>query len=153
MRESLVTSLSQDPGFEGYPKGSIIVCGSCWKPIYALERGLAPGEKCGRGASAFRPLTQADMADLVTRPDLDVSWRGLLSAYMLTEDAAAVFGAKRPNAGDAAVCPVCDGQFLKARADTVAEVHDRANVMEMLWIAPLRGATHPILGTQTRWTM
>ncbi len=81
MRAALVASLANDPSFDGYPKGSIVVCGDCWRPVYALERGLAPGDKAGRSASAFRPLTVSDIVQLSDRPDLDSGWQGLLLAF------------------------------------------------------------------------
>ncbi len=145
-------SLAKDPGFEGYPKGSIIVCGDCWKPVYKLERGITPGDRCGRAASAFAPLTRVDFADLNERPDLDLGWRGLLAIYAMSPDVSAVLDADRPRSGDMALCPACGGQFLKARAVTLGETLDRAYVWEMLWVPPLATpGANPFIGRATRW--
>jgi len=152
-REALRASLATDPGFEGYPKGSIIVCGDCWKPIWKLERGITPGDRCGRAAGAFAPLTLADLRDLDGRPDLDEGWRGLLAVYALSPSARAVIGARRPRSGDAATCPACGGQFLKARTVTQSETLDHAYVWEMLWVPPLAArCANRFVGQSTRWT-
>ncbi len=152
MRDALRASLSTDPGFEGYPKGAVIVCGDCWRPIYKLERGVAPGDKCGRAASAFAPMRQADFRDLDTRVDLDAGWRGLLAVYALSPESQAVTGARRPRAGDEAVCPACGGQFLKVRTVTKSETLDHAYVWEMLWVPPLAArCANRFVGERTRW--
>lgn len=153
MRASLRASLANDPTFEGYPKGSIVICGDCWKPVYVLERGISLGDRGGRAASAFRPLTWADCQTLFTRPDLDPAWRGLFAAFCASPAAQAMLHAPRPRAGQDATCPLCGGSYLKGRTVELADTLDRAYVLEMATIPPMPSRVkNPWLGTQTRWT-
>jgi hypothetical protein len=151
MRESLVHSLAQDPGFEGYPKGSIVICPDCWKPIYVLERGVAPGDRAGRAASAFRPMTIPDLTGMLTRPDIDAGWRKLFAEFLGTKAVSTLLYADRPKAGDKAICPLCAGTWLRFRAVTLPEALDQAYVLEMATIAPFATAPTPWIGTTTRW--
>lgn len=151
MRESLRASLAADQTFEGYPKGSIVVCGDCWKPVYALERGIGPGDRGGRAASAFRPLTPTDCADLLTRRDLDTTWQRLFAAWCNGPDFARLLGAPRPVSGSAAICPLCGGLYVKFRAVTLGEALDQAYVLEMATIPPHVRAVNSWLGERTRW--
>lgn len=152
MRASLKASLATDPGFDGYPAGSIVVCNDCWKPIFVLERGLAPGDKAGRAASAFRPLRLLDLRALVQRPDLDPTWQTLLARWCGTPAVYRLLHASRPRAGDAATCPICEGPFLRVRTVERADTIDQAYVLEMVTIPPAPSRTpHRWLGRLTRW--
>ncbi len=153
MRASLRASLAQDPTFEGYAKGSIVICPDCWKPIYRLERGISPGDRAGRAASAFAPLRREDCLSLATRPDLDATWRQLFVTWWHTSpDARRLIEAQRPRAGDVIACPLCDGPYIKPRTVELADTHDRAYVLEMATIAPLTTRQrNPFLGGVTRW--
>ena len=151
MRAGLTASLAMTPSFEGYPAGSIVVCSDCWKPVYVLERGLSPGDKGGRAASAFRPLTRTDCRALLGRADLDPAWQGLFKAWCETPAFTALLEAPRPRAGSEATCPLCAGPFLKSRAVERSETVDRGYVLEMVTIPPVPKGRHRWLGTQTRW--
>ena len=152
MRASLIASLANDPTFEGYPKGSVVICGDCWHPVFVLERGIGIGDRGGRAASAFRPLTRADMAALVDRPDLDVAWRRLFADFCRTQEAQILLHADRPRSGSSPVCPLCGGFYLKSRTVEKADTMDRAYVLEMATIAPLPGRRmNRWLGQMTRW--
>lgn len=152
MRSSLAASLRQDPTSEGHPAGSIVLCPDCWRPIYRLERSIRIGDRAGRAASAFAPLRRADVADLFERDDLDPTWRGLLRQWVESAAGETLWGARRPVAGDAAICPVCDGLYLRVRAVERDEVHDRAYALEMATIAPIRGRRlNRWIGHRPKW--
>lgn len=97
---------------DGFPKGTICLCPDCWRPVFALERGLSLGDRGGRSASAFRPITRADLQGLLTRPDLNPTWQSLLRAWMVTPDLERVLRADRPRPGDPAICPNCEGERM-----------------------------------------
>ena len=151
MRAGLKASLAMSPHFEGYPAGSIVVCSDCWKPVYVLERGIGPGDKGGRAASAFRPLTRADCAALLTRSDLDPAWQGLFRTWCESPAVRTLLDAPRPRAGSEATCPLCAGPFLKSRAVERSETVDRGYVLEMVTIPPEARGLHRWLGRATRW--
>ena len=151
MRAGLKASLALAPHFEGYPAGSIVVCSDCWKPVYVLERSLSPGDKGGRAASAFRPLTLTDCRALIGRPDLDPAWQRLFQAWCETAAVMTLLDAPRPRAGSEATCPLCHGPFLKSRAVERSETVDRGYVLEMVTIPPMPRGLHRWLGETTRW--
>lgn len=152
MRASLTASLANDPTFEGYPKGSMVVCGDCWKPVYVLERGISVGDRGGRAASAFRPLTWADCESLKDRPDLDTAWRGLWAAFCASPAVARLLNAPRPRAGQDATCPLCGGNYIKGRTVERQDTIDRAYVLEMATIPPLPSSRmNRWVGQQTKW--
>lgn len=96
------------------PKGSIILCQECGHPVYALERGLGPWDKAGRGVSAFRPLRMADLeALLVERPDLPLVWQLGLAKWVAEGKHQRVLDASRPKAGEEAICPWCGGCWVQ----------------------------------------
>jgi hypothetical protein len=138
---------------DGYPAGAIIVCAesSCFKPIYVLERGIAPGDKCGRAASSFRPIQRRELMALVERPDLDAGYRAALRQWVLSGAADALADAPRPSTGTGMDCPLCGDQFVKSVATEAAQMLDRAGVHAMEWIPPFVGTTHPRLGRTNRW--
>jgi hypothetical protein len=83
MRESLKKSIADSPaqGFERYPKGSIVICNACAKPIAKLEFGIALGDKMGKMAAAFKPLAELDLDELVMRADVDAGIRATVAAW------------------------------------------------------------------------
>ena len=121
---------------DGFPKGTICVCPDCWRPVYALERGISLGDRGGRSASAFRPLTRQDLALLVERHELDAHWRILLKAWLETPNAERVLQAPRPKAGDPAICPNCGGTWVKVEERERGSALDRGYVLQLLDIPP-----------------
>ncbi len=121
---------------DGFPKGTICLCPDCWRPVFALERGLSLGDRGGRSASAFRPITRADLQGLVTRPDLNPTWQSLLRAWMVTPDLERVLRADRPRPGDPAICPNCGGQWIKVEERERGSMGDRGYVLQLVDIPP-----------------
>jgi hypothetical protein len=144
MRESLKKSIADSPvqGFERYPKGSVVLCNACAAPIYKLEGGIALGDKGGRMASRFKPVTLADLAELEGRVDIDAGIRARLSSMSVDQRRAHIATLTEPKAGDAMACPACGGCFAQVLSTEVDETHDRAYVLELLTIPPF-GAGRP----------
>src|SRR5688572_5196901 len=68
-----------------YAAGSIVVCNACARPIYKLERPIGIGQHAGRGASAFKPISMADLADLAERTDIDAGLRTVIAGWTLDQ--------------------------------------------------------------------
>lgn len=121
---------------EGYPKGSIVLCQSCLKPLYVLERGIGPGSKAGRSVDAFRPFEMLDFSVLAHSMDAGVSAQA--RAWTTSERAEHCRKITRPKAGDPMLCPACGHSYTRVVADEAAEVIDRAYVVELVTIPPGR---------------
>jgi hypothetical protein len=121
-----------------YPKGSIVVCTSCAKPIYKLDRGLGAGDKAGRAASAFKPIGLWDLVDLQWRAHglVDAGLTAVLRGWTADEMKAHVARIGEPVAGDPMLCPVCGDVYVQARTAEVSDTQDRAYVIELLTIPP-----------------
>jgi hypothetical protein len=151
VRDSLKKSIADSPvpGFERYPKGSIVLCNACGDPLYRLEGGIAVGDKGGRMASRFKPVSLADLAELAGRVDIDAGIRARLAS--MTPDGLKAHVAKipEPKAGDAMGCPCCGGCFAQVLSTEKNETNDRAYVIELLTIPPFgAGRPAPIRGRQ-----
>lgn len=118
-----------------YTKGSIVICTSCARPLYRLERGIELGERMGRAAAAFAPVTASDLAILRDRHDVDAGVRALLTA----EPSLAQYADRipSPRAGQPALCPFCEQVFVQGRSTEVADTRDRAYVWELVTIPPI----------------
>jgi hypothetical protein len=136
MRESLRKSLDDQPGFERYPKGSIVICHSCAKPIFKLDFGIDVGDKVGRCVSAFKPVSTADVESLIGREDIDAGVRAGLAALTPDERTAHLQALHEMRTGDPMVCPCCLGVFVQVLAVTPDEVLDRAYTVELVTIPP-----------------
>ena len=68
MRDSLRKSAADSPasGFDQYPKGSIVVCNACAKPIFKLDVSIQLGAGAGRMAAHLnrRPTCRAEIHPL-----------------------------------------------------------------------------------------
>jgi hypothetical protein len=137
VRHSLKQSVKDSPvsGFERYPKGSIVICNACAMPIYKLDFGIALGDKGGRSADSFKPLTATDLIALAHRQDVDAGVVAKVKSLTI-EDQQAVTGAAVPKSGDPMMCPVCKGTFAQIISIEKHEVLDRAYVIELLTIPP-----------------
>lgn len=139
MRQALRDSLGRrGHGAARYPRGSIVVCVSCGKPIYKLDRGIGAGERAGRSVQAFRPVSMADVRAIGRRRDAVVD-PGIVAAFRAwtpAEVAAHVAALREPRAGDPMVCPVCGDVFARARASEVSDTCDRAYVIELVVLPP-----------------
>jgi hypothetical protein len=158
MRESLKQSVADSPAkeFERYRKGSVVLCNCCAKPIAKLDRGIDLGAKAGQAASAFKPLTLQDLADLGDRRDVDAGVRAAVAAMTPDERRAHVAKLREFKAGDPMACPLCGEAFVQVLAVERTAVLDRAYTIELLTIPP-QGAGEPApvrgrqLGTGKDW--
>lgn len=149
MRDSLKKSLADSPvqGFERYPKGSIVLCNACAAPIYKLDGGIALGDKGGRMASRFKPLSLTDLNELAGRVDIDAGVRAKVNTWTLDERKAHLATLSEPKAGDPMVCPTCGGCFAQVLSTEQTETHDRGYVLELLTIPPVgMGRPAPMRG-------
>jgi hypothetical protein len=121
-----------------FVKGSVIVCPDCWRPVFALERGIGSWDRAGRAASAFRPLVAEDFAGLLAdRPDVPAGWRVAVAAWLKTPAAYRVLAAARPRAGDLATCPNCGGQWVQFEEREAGSAVDKGYVLNLLDIPPV----------------
>jgi hypothetical protein len=149
VRESLKRSIADSPvpGFERYPKGSIVLCNACAKPIFKLDAGFDVGAKAGGAAKLFKPITLADLVELEGRVDIDAGIRAQIATWTIDDKRAHLARLKEPRAGDAMACPCCDGCFVQILTTEVSETHDRAYVIELLTIPPFGvGTPAPVRG-------
>lgn len=150
MRHSLKQSLKDTPasGFERYPKGSIVLCNACSLPVAKLDYGIALGDKAGRMAGAFKPLTTADLDTLLLREDIDAGVHAWVRS--LTPDARKTYLAKlhEYRAGDPMLCPLCQGCFVQVLSVEKNEVLDRAYVIELVTVAPQGQKSVAVRGKQ-----
>ena len=136
MRASLTESIAHGDGAESYPAGSIVLCQSCLKPLYRLERGIGVGESAARSVDAYRPVRPQDVYALMDAIDPGVA----TAARLWTVETLKAHCQTIPElrAGAPALCPCCGHSFVKVRAIEAAEVMDRAYVMELVTIPPGR---------------
>lgn len=149
MRDSLKKSVQDTPaqGFERYLRGSVIICNGCAKPIYRLERGLDLGQGAGRAASAFKPLTLRDLAELAGREDIDAGVLAFVRSMDIDARRAHVAKLRDVAAGEPMLCPLCNDTFVQVLAVEKHEVLDRAYTLELLSIPPAgMGKPAPIRG-------
>lgn len=144
MRDSLKQSIKDTPvrGFEKYPKGSIVLCNACAKPVFKLDEPICLGDKGGRMAKAFKPLSVADLVDLGERQDVDAGVKALVNGWDADAKKAHVAGLREVRAGDPMMCPACGDCFVQVISIEKHEVLDKAYTIEMLTIPP-KGAGKP----------
>lgn len=149
MRDSLKRSIADSPvrDFERYPKGSIVLCNACSLPILFLDRAISLGDRGGQSASAFKPLSVAQVDALRRREDIDAGLRVTLVA--MTHEALTAHCAKlhEYKSGDPMLCPACECCFVQVLAVESHEALDRSYTMELLTIPPPgHGRPAPIRG-------
>lgn len=139
MRDSLKKSLADSPvkGFERFPKGSIVVCTSCAAPIFKLDHGISLGDKAGKMASAFKPITLADLETLAGREDIDAGIRATLRSWTPDQCKAHIASLREVKTGDPMLCPICDKVFVQVLAEEKNEALDRSYTLELLTIPPV----------------
>lgn len=155
MRDSVRQSAADSPatGFDRYPAGSVVLCNACAKPIFRLDRAIALGDKAGRMASAFKPLTFRDVVELGKREDIDAGVRALVASWTPDQVKAHVDSLHEFRTGDPMMCPCCDDCFVQVIAVDRHEVLDKAYTIELVTIPP----TNPVavrgkrLGTNHEW--
>ncbi len=134
-----------------FPRGTVIVCPECYRPIYALERGIGPHDRAGRAASAFRPITQRDITEVCrVRPDVPVGWQVEVQKWRGTEQAKRVLQAARPVAGGDASCPNCGEMWVRIVEREKNSAGEKAYELQLLDIAP-SPASMGLMDDKHRW--
>lgn len=143
VRDSLKHSVNDSPvkGFEKYPKGSIVLCNECAKPIFKMDYAICLGDKAGKTAEAFKPVSLADLAELAGRVDVDAGVRAMVNGWDIDARKAHVASLKEMRAGDPMMCPCCQKCFVQVIATEKHEVLDRAYTIELLTIPPFGAGT------------
>lgn len=138
MRDSLRRSVGHTPAgeFERYPKGSIVLCNACSLPIFKLEVGISLGDKSGKLASAFKPISLADIDMLAGRMDIDAGVRGTANAMTALQRVEHIAKLRDVKSGDPMLCPVCNDCFVQVVAVDRHEVLDKSYTVELLTIPP-----------------
>jgi hypothetical protein len=94
-----------------YPRGSIVVCRDCGKPLYRLQQSIFYGEPVARSAWKYAPVTMKDLDELMDRSDLEPGQRAAIKA--MSPEARHLHCNRIPTvkAGDFMDCPLCRKQF------------------------------------------
>lgn len=157
MRDSVRQSAADSPirGFEKYRKGSIVLCNNCSKPIFKLDESVCLGDRAGKMAAAFKPLSAADLRSLGDRDDIDAGIKALVKGWTPEQLNDHVSKLREVRSGDPMLCPVCDDCFVQVLSVDRHEVLDKAYTIEMLVIPPHGIESAPIrgrqLGTDKSW--
>ncbi len=151
-RRAIVESIIHSPAgpHELYPRGSIVICTSCAKPLYRLERAIFIGDHAGRSVSAYAPVTVADLQVLADRPDVDAGLRAVLQGMTPADRRAHCDRIASPRAGDPCVCPLCGQVWVQARSSEESETRDRAYVIQLVTIAPVGQKVVNFRGTRQK---
>lgn len=151
MRESLKKSIDDRAGFERYPKGSIVLCQSCARPIFKLDFGLTLGDKGGQAAKAFKPVSSADLDGLQARQDIDAGVRATINLWTPEQRKAHLDALHEVKTGDPMTCPICHDTFVQVLAVTKHEVLDKAYTIELVTIPPEGVKPWAVRGRPNLW--
>lgn len=157
MRDSVKQSINDSPikGFEKYRAGSIVLCNACSLPIAKLDRAICLGDRAGRMASAFKPMSVADLTALGERDDIDAGIRAKIRSWTPEELKQHADKLHEFRTGDPMVCPACEDCFVQVLSVDRHEVLDKAYTIELLTIAPHGVESAPVrgrqLGTDKAW--
>jgi hypothetical protein len=146
LKQSLKDTIAGDQQDFRYPKGSVVICTACAAPIAILEVGIALGDKAGRMASAFAPLSLADLQRLGGREDIDAGVRAWVRSLTVDQQKAHVEKLHRFKTGDLALCPICQHGFMQVLSVEKTETLERAYVLELVTIPPQGQKVVPIRG-------
>jgi hypothetical protein len=146
MREAgRISERDRPDGRTRHAKGDIVICTSCARPLYQLERGISLGDKVGSAADAFAPVTPAILKALGESPHVDA---GLTAwARGLTDRGARAHceSISRPRRGDPMLCGLCGKVWAQVLTAEVADTMDRAYTVELVTV-PLTGRAPSIFG-------
>jgi len=140
--------LTPEPASEVlYPKGSIVVCRECGKPLYKLQASIYYGEPVGKSAWKYAPVSVADIIDLSVRMDLDAGVRAAMNVTSLAEWGAHCERIPTVKAGDFMDCPACRKSFSHAATrpneDGMSSFNDRGYQIQLAVIPPF-GKARPV---------
>lgn len=151
MRAALALAAEKNPGPGRHPKGSIVLCASCWKPLYKLEHGISFGDRLR--SDTYRPLTAADYADLAERAThdhaLNAGIAALWRSWSVQQHQVMAAAITAPRAGDQPVCPLCGKSWMFVTAVEANEIIDHAYVCDLMTIPP--AAPIPVRAAREWW--
>jgi hypothetical protein len=147
MRDALKVSERDAPGGRTrHAAGDLVICTSCAKPLYLLERGINLGDKAGSLVDAFAPVSPAALEALTQSRFADqgvVAFaRALLASGKVLEFCDRI---PRPKKGDPMLCAHCGHVWAQVLSSETADTLDRAYTIELVTI-PLVGPAPAIKG-------
>lgn len=138
MRASLIESLASRGAQDvEHPKGAVILCCACLRPLYVVQRTIYSGESVGRSIELgkWRPVTLADLTALEDRLDQPMV-AALIRHWTPEQRVQHVTHIAEPFKGMQALCPCCGLSIPRVRATEAAEVIDQTYVWELVTITP-----------------
>lgn len=138
--------ISRVPQEVAYPKGSIVVCLECGKPLYRLQASIYLHEHAGRSSNwKYAPVAVRDIVGLMERHDLDPGQIAALKSLSLADWYAHC--AKIPSlptdesAGERySECPACGKPFvfgaIRDDADGASRFGDKGYQIRLAIIPP-----------------
>jgi hypothetical protein len=123
-----------------YPRGSIVVCRECGKPLYRLQQSIFQGEPVGRSAWKYAPVTLRDLQELVDRSDLEPGQRAAIKAMSVEDQRLHCDRIPTHKAGDFMDCPSCRKPFahgfIPRSRDGASMFADKGYVVSLAIIPP-----------------
>lgn len=148
LKQSLADSAAGDQVDFRYPKGSVILCNACARPMAILEHGIALGARCGRMVSAIAPLTVAQLVELGEREDIDAGVRAFVKGLSPEQLKEHCEKSPRYRTGDPMICPFCHQCFVQVLSVDKHETLDKAYVIELVTLPPQGHKVLPVRGLE-----
>lgn len=145
MRDALTRSQADDrTQTTRHAPGDVVICVSCARPLFILERAINLGDKAGRAAEAFAPVTPAVIHAIAEAAHVDAGLRAWARRIKPTV-AAYCDQIPRPKAGDLMICPHCSKAWIQVLTVERGDTLDLAYTLELVTVS-LTGPTAPIRG-------
>lgn len=125
--------------------GDVVLCCSCAKPLFVLERGIALGDRAGRLVDAFAPITPALIEALSQNRTLDVGVRAWCRSLDGPGRKAHCDRIQRPKTGDPMQCPHCLNPWVQVLTAGADDTLDRAYTLELVTV-PVVGRAPAVKG-------
>jgi hypothetical protein len=148
LKQSLADSAAGDQVDFRYPKGSVVLCNACARPMAILEQGIPLGARCGRMVSAIAPLSVAQLVELGDRDDIDAGVRAFVKGLTPEQLTAHAEKGVRFTTGDPMICPYCAQCFVQVLSVEKHETLDKAYVIELVTLPPKGHKVLPVRGLE-----
>lgn len=119
-----------------YPRGSIVVCYHCGKPLYKLQQAIFYGEPLGRSAWKYAPVSMKDLQALADRSDLDPGQRAAIRAMSLEDQRTHCQQIPEMKAGDFLDCSSCQRSFAFVQTNEASAFADKGYQVTLAVIPP-----------------
>lgn len=148
LKQSLADSVAGDQVDFRYPKGSVVICNACAKPMAILEQGISLGARVGRMVNAIAPLTVPQLLELGAREDIDAGIRAFVKGLTPAELQEHAEKGVRFKSGDPMICPYCHKCFVQVLSVERHETMDKAYVIELVTVPPQGHKVLPVRGLE-----